>query len=84
MIYDNQVSPIEYGHVLLIPEVLDCLSQRIDHESFLLAGQMAKEAADIPSSEWDTTAWVLLLLYISHLHFQAVYIFSYPIGLDIN
>jgi GDP-L-galactose phosphorylase len=30
-----QVSPIEYGHVLLIPRVLDCLPQRIDPESLL-------------------------------------------------
>ncbi|KAG5248878.1 GDP-L-galactose phosphorylase [Salix suchowensis] len=25
------VSPIEYGHVLLIPQVLNCLPQKIDH-----------------------------------------------------
>lgn len=39
------VSPIEYGHVLLIPRVLDRLPQKIDPESFLLALQMAAEAA---------------------------------------
>ncbi|KAG2682359.1 hypothetical protein I3760_11G187600 [Carya illinoinensis] len=38
------VSPIEYGHVLLIPRVLECLPQRIDHDSFLLALHMAAEA----------------------------------------
>ncbi|KAL3625109.1 Phosphate metabolism transcription protein [Castilleja foliolosa] len=31
------VSPIEYGHVLLIPRILECLPQRIDRKSFLLA-----------------------------------------------
>ncbi len=40
------VSPIEYEHVILIAQVWDCLSQRSDHESFLLAPQMAKEVAD--------------------------------------
>lgn len=44
--FEYQVSPIEYGHVLLIPRVLDHLPQRIDRESFLLALHMAKEAAD--------------------------------------
>ena len=36
LLYD-QVSLNEFGHVLLIPYVLDCFPQRIDHESFLLA-----------------------------------------------
>ncbi|KAL0824495.1 hypothetical protein Bca101_048172 [Brassica carinata] len=40
------VSPIEYGHVLLIPQVFDCLPQRIDHKSLLLALHMAVEAAN--------------------------------------
>jgi hypothetical protein len=43
--YGLQVSPIEYGHVLLIPGVLDHLPQRIDPESFLLALHMAAETA---------------------------------------
>lgn len=38
------VSPIEYGHALLVPRVLDCLPQRIDQDSFLLALYMAAEA----------------------------------------
>ncbi|KAL0406950.1 UNVERIFIED_CONTAM: GDP-L-galactose phosphorylase 1 [Sesamum latifolium] len=40
------VSPIEYGHVLLIPRILECLPQRIDRESFLLALYMAVEAGN--------------------------------------
>ncbi|KAH7533834.1 hypothetical protein FEM48_Zijuj04G0173700 [Ziziphus jujuba var. spinosa] len=48
------VSPIEYGHVLLIPRVLDCLSQKIDRESFLLAMHMAKEAVPYPVEKAPT------------------------------
>ena len=45
LLYD-QVSPIEFGYVLLIPHVLDCFPQRIDHKSFLLALYLAKQASD--------------------------------------
>ncbi|KAF9590302.1 hypothetical protein IFM89_033710 [Coptis chinensis] len=40
------VSPIEYGHVLLIPKILERFSQRIDRQSFLLALNMAAEAGN--------------------------------------
>ncbi|KAF2596465.1 hypothetical protein F2Q68_00008058 [Brassica cretica] len=50
------VSPIEYGHVLLIPQVLDCLPQRIDHKSLLLALHMAVEAAN-PYFRVGLTTW---------------------------
>ncbi|KAF9599016.1 hypothetical protein IFM89_033361 [Coptis chinensis] len=33
----SQVSPIEYGHVLLIPKILERFPQRIGSSSFLLA-----------------------------------------------
>ncbi|GJM92175.1 hypothetical protein PR202_ga08612 [Eleusine coracana subsp. coracana] len=33
----KEVSPIGYCHALLIPRIQDCLPQRIDQESFLLA-----------------------------------------------
>ncbi|KAJ7964504.1 GDP-L-galactose phosphorylase 1-like [Quillaja saponaria] len=66
------VSPIEYGHVLLIPRVLDCLPQRIDHESFLLALYMAEEAAD-PFFRLGYNS-LGAFATINHLHFQAYYL----------
>ncbi|XP_054796867.1 GDP-L-galactose phosphorylase 1-like isoform X2 [Prosopis cineraria] len=66
------VSPLEYGHVLLIPRILDCLPQRIDHDSFLLAMHMAKEAAD----PYFRVGYNSLGAFatINHLHFQAYYL----------
>ncbi|KAK9272712.1 hypothetical protein L1049_003089 [Liquidambar formosana] len=66
------VSPIEYGHVLLIPRVLDCLPQRIDRESFLLSLHMAKEAAD-PFFRLGYNS-LGAFATINHLHFQAYYL----------
>ncbi|KAI3923855.1 hypothetical protein MKW92_007827 [Papaver armeniacum] len=66
------VSPIEYGHVLLIPRVLECLPQRIDHESFLLALHMAKEAAN-PFFRLGFNS-LGAFATINHLHFQAYYL----------
>ncbi|XP_008803683.2 GDP-L-galactose phosphorylase 1-like [Phoenix dactylifera] len=66
------VSPIEYGHVLLIPRVLECLPQRNDHESFLLALNMAAEAG----SPYFRLGYNSLGAFatINHLHFQAYYL----------
>lgn len=66
------VSPIEYGHVLLIPRVLDRLPQRIDQESLLLALHMAAEAA----SPYFRLGYNSLGAFatINHLHFQAYYL----------
>lgn len=66
------VSPIEYGHVLLIPRVLDCLPQRIDHDSLLLALHFAKEAAD-PFFRIGYNS-LGAFATINHLHFQAYYL----------
>ncbi|KAI8534569.1 hypothetical protein RHMOL_Rhmol10G0100500 [Rhododendron molle] len=66
------VSPIEYGHILLIPRVLDCLPQRIDHESFLLALHMAKVASE-PSFRLGYNS-LGAFATINHLHFQAYYL----------
>ncbi|KAF5749992.1 GDP-L-galactose phosphorylase 1-like [Tripterygium wilfordii] len=66
------VSPIEYGHVLLIPRVSECLHQRIDHESFLLALTMAREAAD-PFFRLGYNSFGAFAT-INHLHFQAYYL----------
>ncbi|XP_021755014.1 GDP-L-galactose phosphorylase 2-like [Chenopodium quinoa] len=66
------VSPIEYGHVLLIPRIFDCLPQRIGHASFLAALYFAKEAAD----PFFRVGYNSLGAFatINHLHFQAYYL----------
>ncbi|KAH6795785.1 hypothetical protein C2S51_036771 [Perilla frutescens var. frutescens] len=66
------VSPIEYGHVLLIPRILECLPQRIDRQSFLLALYMAVEAG----SPYFRLGYNSLGAFatINHLHFQAYYL----------
>ncbi|KAL8205716.1 hypothetical protein R6Q57_018238 [Mikania cordata] len=72
------VSPIEYGHVLLIPRILEHLPQRIDHESLLLALHMAHEAG----SPYFRVGYNSLGAFatINHLHFQAYYLtVSFPI-----
>ncbi|KAI5079123.1 hypothetical protein GOP47_0006794 [Adiantum capillus-veneris] len=38
------VSPIEYGHILLVPKITARIPQRIDEDSLLLAINMAVEA----------------------------------------
>lgn len=65
------MSPIEYGHVLLIPRVLDCLPQRIDHDSLLLALHLAKEAAD-PFFRIGYNS-LGAFATINHLHFQVTF-----------
>ncbi|XP_010926168.1 GDP-L-galactose phosphorylase 1 isoform X2 [Elaeis guineensis] len=66
------VSPIAYGHVLLIPRMLDCMPQRIDRESFLLAMHMAREA----QNPYFRVGYNSLGAFatINHLHFQAYYL----------
>nr|ABR16521.1 unknown [Picea sitchensis]ACN40513.1 unknown [Picea sitchensis] len=66
------VSPIEYGHVLLVPRVLDCLPQRIDHDSLLLALHLAAEARN-PSFRLGYNS-LGAFATINHLHFQAYYL----------
>ncbi|MFS7985398.1 putative GDP-L-galactose phosphorylase [Helianthus anomalus] len=66
------VSPIEYGHVLLIPRILEHLPQKIDYESLLLALHMAHEAG----SPYFRVGYNSLGAFatINHLHFQAYYL----------
>lgn len=66
------VSPIEYGHILLIPRIFDCLPQRIDRESFLLALHMAAEAGN-PYFRLGYNS-LGAFATINHLHFQAYYL----------
>ncbi|KAI4306127.1 hypothetical protein L6164_029434 [Bauhinia variegata] len=65
------VSPIEYGHVLLIPRIFECMPQRIDHDSFLLALQLAREAGN-PYFRLGYNS-LGAFATINHLHFQAYY-----------
>ncbi|KAF5727945.1 hypothetical protein HS088_TW21G00085 [Tripterygium wilfordii] len=65
------VSPIEYGHVLLIPRILECLPQKIDQESLLLALHMAAEAGN-PYFRLGYNS-LGAFATINHLHFQAYY-----------
>ncbi|KAF0919738.1 hypothetical protein E2562_031080 [Oryza meyeriana var. granulata] len=74
------VSPIGYCHVLLIPRIQDCLSQRVDKESFLLAMYVAREARN----PFFRVGYNSLggFATINHLHFQAYYLkvqLQYPV-----
>lgn len=62
------VSPIEYGHVLLVPRIMDRLPQLITEDSMLLALQFAA-AAENP---YFRVGYNSLGAYatINHLHFQ--------------
>eukprot|EP00252_Welwitschia_mirabilis_P014998 TRINITY_DN330_c1_g2_i1.p1 TRINITY_DN330_c1_g2~~TRINITY_DN330_c1_g2_i1.p1 ORF type:complete len:431 (+),score=72.48 TRINITY_DN330_c1_g2_i1:764-2056(+) len=73
------VSPIEYGHVLLVPRVLDCLPQRIDHDSFLLALHMAAEIGN-PFFRLGYNS-LGAFATINHLHFQA-YFMAQPFPIE--
>ncbi|XP_062228810.1 GDP-L-galactose phosphorylase 1-like isoform X2 [Phragmites australis] len=72
------VSPIGYCHVLLTPRIQDCLPQRIDQESFLLAMYVAREARN----PFFRVGYNSLggFATINHLHFQAYYLnIKYPV-----
>jgi len=66
------VSPIEYGHVLLVPRVLDSLTQLVDQESMRLALRFC-QLADNP---YFRMCYNSLGAYgtINHLHFQGYYL----------
>ena len=72
------VSPIEYGHVLLCPRVTDCLPQRISPELLLPPLYMAAESRN----PYFRVGYNSLGAYatINHLHFQAYYLMeAFPI-----
>ncbi|CAN6445646.1 unnamed protein product [Victoria cruziana] len=73
------VSPIEYGHVLLIPRIFDCLPQKVDRPTLLLALHMAAEAAN----PFFRVGYNSLGAFatINHLHFQAYY-FNMPFPVE--
>jgi GDP-L-galactose phosphorylase len=66
------VSPIEYGHVLLCPRVTDCLPQRISPDVLLPPLHMAAESRN----PYFRVGYNSLGAYatINHLHFQAYYL----------
>ncbi|KAF6159090.1 hypothetical protein GIB67_032707 [Kingdonia uniflora] len=66
------VSPIEYGHVLLIPRILEHYPQRIDRVSLSLALYMAAEAGN-PYFRLGYNS-LGAFATINHLHFQAYYL----------
>eukprot|EP00250_Pteridium_aquilinum_P019384 c24407_g5_i1 orf=1571-2872(+) len=66
------VSPIEYGHVLLVPKILDQIPQRIDADSLQLALNMAVEAGN-PFFRLGYNS-LGAFATINHLHFQAYYL----------
>lgn len=66
------VSPIEYGHVLLCPRVLDCLPQNLNPSTARLALHFALEV----SNPYLRVGFNSLGAFatINHLHFQAYYL----------
>jgi GDP-L-galactose phosphorylase len=73
------VSPIEYGHVLLVPRVLDNLNQLVGPDTMQLALQFAREA----NNPYFRVGFNSLGAYgtINHLHFQAYYLAA-PMALE--
>lgn len=71
MIYIN-VSPIEYGHVLLVPRVLDCCPQVVEPDHMLLALNFVRQV----NNPYFRAGFNSLGAYgtINHLHFQAYYL----------
>lgn len=66
------VSPIEYGHVLLVPRVNDCIPQVVDQTAMLFALQCAREV----HSPHFRLGYNSLGAFgtINHLHFQGYFL----------
>jgi GDP-L-galactose phosphorylase len=62
------VSPIEYGHVLLCPRVLDCLPQNLDPSTARLALHFALEVGNPYLRVGFNSLGAFAT--INHLHFQ--------------
>jgi GDP-L-galactose phosphorylase len=62
------VSPIEYGHVLLCPRVLDCLPQNLDPSTTRLALHFALEVGNPYLRVGFNSLGAFAT--INHLHFQ--------------
>ncbi|KAL3701801.1 hypothetical protein R1sor_019823 [Riccia sorocarpa] len=66
------VSPIEYGHILLVPKVKSQIPQRIDPENLVVALHMAVEVNN-PCFRLGYNSFGAFAS-INHLHFQAYYL----------
>eukprot|EP00879_Flechtneria_rotunda_P001794 GHRR01001958.1.p1 GENE.GHRR01001958.1~~GHRR01001958.1.p1 ORF type:complete len:492 (+),score=166.82 GHRR01001958.1:401-1876(+) len=66
------VSPIDYGHVLLCPRVLDCIPQVFDPSTFLTALHFALEVGNPYLRVGYNSLGAFAT--INHLHFQAYYL----------
>lgn len=66
------VSPIEYGHVLLVPRVMDNLAQLVDQTSIRLALQFCEHS----NNPYFRLCYNSLGAFgtINHLHFQGYYL----------
>ncbi|CAI5997607.1 unnamed protein product [Closterium sp. NIES-65] len=73
------VSPIDYGHVLLIPRILDTIPQRIDKPSLLMALRLASEVNE-PAFRIGYNS-LGAFATINHLHFQA-YFLDLPFAIE--
>lgn len=73
------VSPIEFGHILLVPRVMDCIPQRIDPDTLLLALHMVAEV----NNPYFRAGYNSLGAFatINQLHFQAYYL-NVPFALE--
>jgi GDP-L-galactose phosphorylase len=72
------VSPIEYGHVLLVPRVNDCIPQAVDQTAMLFALQCANEV----NNPFFRLGFNSLGAFgtINHLHFQGYFLEQpYPV-----
>merc|ERR1712176_812578 len=70
-VYIN-ISPIEYGHVLLVPKVLKCLPQQMCAESLLTALHMSVEVHNPCFKIGFNTLGAYAT--INHLHFQGYFL----------
>jgi GDP-L-galactose phosphorylase len=72
------VSPIEYGHVLLVPRVNDCIPQVVDQTAMLFALQCANEVHN-PCFRLGYNS-LGAFGTINHLHFQGYFLSKpYPV-----
>ena len=70
------VSPIEYGHMLLVPRVMDSLTQLVDQASMRLALQFCEHS----NNPYFRLCYNSLGAYgtINHLHFQVGHLGTVP------
>ncbi|CAM6119174.1 unnamed protein product [Calypogeia fissa] len=66
------VSPIEYGHILLVPRVMDCIPQWIDPDTLLLALHLTAEVNNANFRVGYNSLGAFAT--VNQLHFQAYYL----------